>query len=236
MPSARNAIRFDRRFYLAASLVFLALVFWTFARTFFLRPLFIGTPLPLRLHIHGAVMMGWVVLLVVQSGLVAFRRVGWHRWLGALGAAWAVLVVILGASTTVLAAARDVHAHAADAPVKVMIMGLELVQMLLFAAFVAAAVLLRRRPDYHKRLMLLTIACMLPSVLARLPIESMSNLLILGGLNLSVLACVGIDTLRYRRIHPAFATGASLFLVSINAMFVFAQTQIWVSFGTWLVS
>ena len=67
----RSSRRFDRRLYLGASLSFLALVFWTFARTFYLRPFFGTPPLSVLLHIHGAVMTGWVVLLVVQSSLIA---------------------------------------------------------------------------------------------------------------------------------------------------------------------
>src|ERR1700688_4093254 len=119
----RGTVRCDRRFYLGASLIFLALVFWTFARSYYLSALFHTPPLTLRLHVHGAVMTGWVVLLVAQSGFIAARRVQWHRWLGTFGAGWAVLVVILGSTTTIHAAAREVHTHAADAPVKVMIMG-----------------------------------------------------------------------------------------------------------------
>ena len=54
---------------------------------------------------------------------------------------------------------------------QVTVTGLELVQMFLFAGLVFAAITLRRRPDYHKRLMLLTIACLLPSALARVPVD-----------------------------------------------------------------
>jgi hypothetical protein len=101
----------DRRLYLGASIVFFALVFWTFARTFYLQPLFGTPPLSLLLHIHGVVMTGWVVLLVFQTGLIAAHRVRWHRRLGVLGAMWAALVVLFGSITTLLAAAREVRGH-----------------------------------------------------------------------------------------------------------------------------
>ncbi|HEY2445174.1 MAG TPA: hypothetical protein VGI20_05485 [Rhizomicrobium sp.] len=234
--SRRKPQIFERRFYLGASLLFAAMVFWTFARTFYLRPLFMAAPLPLLLHIHGAVMSGWVLLLAVQSGLVSAHRVRWHRWLGMGGAAWAVLVVILGSVTTLHAAAREVHNHTAFAPMQVRITGLELVQMLLFAGFAGTAIWLRRRTDTHKRLMLLTIACMLPSALARLPIGNVTNLFILTGLDLSVVACVGIDTFRNRRLHPAFAWGAGALLLSINLAFPATKTHAWIAFGSWLVS
>jgi hypothetical protein len=101
----------DRRLYLTASLIFLALVFWTFARTFYLKPFFRSPPLSTLLHIHGAVMTGWVILLVVQTSLIAAQRVQWHRQLGVWGAGWAALVVLVGSITTLEAAAREVRNH-----------------------------------------------------------------------------------------------------------------------------
>lgn len=227
---------FERRFYLTISGVFFALVIWTFARTYFFKTLF-GTPvLPLLLHVHGVVMTGWVVLLAVQSGLVVAHRVTWHRRLGVFGACWAVLVVLLGSITTLHAAAREVHAQSESAPILVVIAGLEVTQMLFFAGLVTAAILMRRRTDYHKRLMVLTIACMLPSVLSRLPVDFMSNRLILVGLNLFVIGCVAVDAWRHRRLHPAFASAGGLFLVVFNVGFFLFMTPTWIRFGTWLVS
>ena len=82
----------ERGFYLGATLVFLALVVWVFARTYYFT-LWFGTPaLPALLHVHGAVMSGWVVLFAAQSGLVAADRVRWPRRPGVFGACWAVLV------------------------------------------------------------------------------------------------------------------------------------------------
>jgi hypothetical protein len=232
----RSFRRFERRFYLGASIWFLAMVGWTFARTYYLRPFFGGAPLPFLLHVHGAVMTGWVVLLVVQSGLIAGRQVQWHRRLGVLGTVWAAMVVLLGTTTTIHAAAREVRAHTAVAPFQVTIMGLEVVQMILFAVFVATAIVLRRRVDVHKRLMLLTIACMLPSAIARLPVSFITNELILATLYAFVLTCVGIDTLRHRRLHPAFGWGALAVLGGLHAAFYFTRAAAWIAIGTRWVS
>lgn len=227
---------FERQLYLGASLVFLALVFWTFAHSYYLRFLFNVPPLNLLLHVHGAVMSGWVVLLALQSGLIAAHRPQWHRTLGTVGGVWAALVVALGSATTVHAAAREIRAHTALAPMSVTIMWLELTQMVLFTGFVAAALLMRRRTDYHKRLMLLTIACMLPSAIGRLPVSWMTNEIILIGLNLFVIVCVGLDSLRFRRLHPAFGWGAATFLLAMNGAFYFANRPDWVALGSRLVS
>jgi hypothetical protein len=239
----RSPRRFDRRLYLGASLIFLALVFWTFARTFYLKPFFGTPPLSALLHIHGAVMTGWVVLLVVQTSLIAAHRVQWHRRLGVFGAVWAALVVIVGSFTTLHAAAREVRGHTDFAAAQVTITSLDLLQMVFFAGFVAIAIWQRHRPDYHKRLMLLTIACMLPDALARLPISFMSqateadlNLRIMVGLDVFVLTCVGLDTLWRRRLHPAFAWGALLFVGAFHLALYLTKTPAWIAFGESLVS
>jgi len=199
--------RTDRRFFVGAAIAIALIVFFGFARSYYLRSLFGMPALPLLVHIHGLVMTGWVVLLAVQSSLIAAHRVQWHRRVGVFGAVWAVLVVILGTTTTLHAAAREVRGHTAFAGIQVFITTLDLLQMALFAGFVTVAILLRSRPDYHKRLMLLTIACMLPDALARLPVSFMTNSLTLLGLGVFVFGCVAIGTLRHRRLHPAFGWG-----------------------------
>ncbi|HEY3786392.1 MAG TPA: hypothetical protein VGL55_14010 [Steroidobacteraceae bacterium] len=227
---------FERQLYLGSSLLFLALVFWTFAHSYYLRFLFSAAPLSTLLHVHGVVMSGWVILLAVQSGLIAAHRARWHRRLGTIGAVWALLVVILGSVTTLHAAAREVRAHSDMAPMQLTITALEIVQMVLFSGFVLAALLMRRRPDYHKRLMLLTIACMLPSALGRLPVSFMNNDWLLLGINLFVVACVGLDSLRFKRLHPAFGWGAVAFLLVMNSAFYFANLPAWRALGSRLVS
>jgi hypothetical protein len=234
--TAHTSRQFERRFYLGTSVLFLALVAWTFARTYYLRPLFAAPALPTLLQVHGAVMTGWVVLLVLQSTLIAARRVQWHRRLGIFGTVWAALVVIMGSVTTVHAAAREVRAHSAFAASQVVITTLDLIQMVFFAVLVGAAVWLRRRPDYHKRLMLLTIVCMLPDALARLPVSFMTNQLIMVGLDGFVVLCVGVDTFAHRRLHPVFGWGALLILGTFHAALYFSNTPTWIAFGSRLVS
>jgi hypothetical protein len=233
IPAQRQ---FERKYYLGMGAVFLALVLWVFGKTFYLRPIFTPVPLALLLQIHGAVMTGWALLLVVQASLISLRKIAWHRQLGWIGVGWAGLVVLMGSITTLHAAAREVQNHSRFAPVQVLVTTLELVQMVLFAGLVTAAVLWRRRTDYHKRLMLLTIICMLPSILARLPGGFMTNSLILTGLYGTTLAMIALDTWRHRRLHPAFGWGGVLVLGALHLTFVAAQNAAWLKFASGLVS
>jgi hypothetical protein len=237
---SRNRLNFDRRFYLGASVVALGLVFWGFAHTYYLKLLF-GTPtLTTRLHVHGAVMSAWLILFFVQTFLVSAGRVSVHRRLGIAGISVAVLVVALGTTTTFNAAAREVGRHSAEASMRVTVLGLELVQMALFAGFVAIGIAMRRRPGFHKRFMMLATACMIPSAFSRIPLDltfmvsAFVSILILS--DVFVIACVAIDFIRHRRLHPAFGWGALVWLGSLNLGYAAATSSPWHRFGTWLVS
>jgi hypothetical protein len=238
LPATRRY--FDRRFYLGAGFVALGLVFWGFAPTYYLKLIF-GTPqLPARLHIHGAVMSSWVVLFFVQACLISARRADWHRRLGIIAVVVAIGVVVLGSTTTINAAAREVGRHSEEANARVMVLCLELVQMALFAGLVAAAIGMRRRPDYHKRLMLLATACMMPSAFSRIPLNLTfmvsGNVSILLLFNLCVIVPTLIDTLRNGRLHPAFGWGGLIAVGALNAGYVIAISPQWLRFGTRLVS
>ena len=225
------------RLYLGASLGFVLLVFWAFAHQFYLAA-FSGAPaLAVLLRVHGVVMSGWVVLLVVQSALILVKRLRWHRWLGTLGVVWAALVVVLGAVVTVHASAREVRGRTGFAPVQLTVTGLELMQMLLFAILVAGAVWWRGRGAVPKRLMLLAIITLLPAVLPRLPGSFFpSNGSILLGVDATLLILIGIDTVHQRRLHPAFGWGGVLILAALHLTFLGASTPAWRNFLAGLVS
>jgi hypothetical protein len=111
-------------------------------------------------------MSSWCVLFFVQAYLVAIHHVRLHRRLGILGAALASLVVAVGTYATVEATAREVRNHVVG-PFHYLF-GLNLVNLSLFAAFVFAALTLRSRPDFHKRLMLMATLSMLAPAVARI--------------------------------------------------------------------
>jgi hypothetical protein len=67
------------------AVLILEAVVYGFAQSYFL-PGMVLAKLPNKLvHIHGALFVSWIFLLLIQSLLVAIRRVRWHRTLGVLG-------------------------------------------------------------------------------------------------------------------------------------------------------
>jgi len=85
--------RFASQFFLAASIVMLAILVVGFAPTLLVRPLFDVPAIPAYLYVHGAVLCAWFVWFSVQSALVAMHRTDLHRRSGIVGVAIAACVV-----------------------------------------------------------------------------------------------------------------------------------------------
>jgi hypothetical protein len=226
--------RSERTFYTWAAVVAALVVFAGFARTYYLKGAF-GTPdLSALKHLHGFVMTAWFTLFLVQVRLVATGRTRIHRKLGVAGAVLAVLVVIVG-TTTALVAAKN---GATPGPPPLVFLAIPLGDMVVFAALISAAILYRKRSDFHKRLMLLATLSILTAAIARIPLEFLQA----GGLpaffgatDLLILAFVAADTVKNRRLHPAMIAGVLVIVGSQVARFLIAGTPQWTSFARWLV-
>ena len=112
------------------------------------------------------------------------------------------------------------------------VLGLELTQLLLFAAFIGLALAYRRRPSTHKRLMIVATLCIVPNAIVRLSlltnIDFLSkNIWILSVWALFVVSVVAIDSLRQRRINPAFGWGASIAIAALYIAWWASATVAW---------
>ncbi len=58
----------DRPFFITAATLFVVLVFLAFAQRYYLGWLFRSPHLSLFLQVHGAIMSGWVLMFIVQTG------------------------------------------------------------------------------------------------------------------------------------------------------------------------
>lgn len=240
------APRADHRLSVYGALAAFAVVFAGFARTYYLKTVF-GTPaLSWLVHLHGALMTGWFVLFFAQTYLVAAHRVALHRRLGVLGALWAALMVLVGTAVALRSAARDVHRPSAGGPPPLQGMGFVLFVLTVFAILVGAALLLRRRKDWHKRLMLISCLSLVGPGLSRIPIPrpSLFAFLRTGGpfglFSLDLLlvyACIAWDTRRHRRLQPAFVCGGLLIaLEELPFLWIFLSSRAWTQLASRLVS
>jgi hypothetical protein len=226
----------DRRMYIWFAVVMPVIVLAGFARSYYLKGFFGFPALPsLLVHLHGIVMTSWVVLFVTQVTLVATGRTKTHQRLGMSGAVLAALIVIVGVLTAIAGAARG----ATPGPPALQFLAVPLFDMLAFATLVGTALYFRRRRlDIHKRLMLLAAVNLLAPAIARIPlhfIETGGPLAFFGLTDLCLLACLGFDTIKNRRLHPAFLWGTLLIIASQPLRLMLSGTDIWLRFATMLV-
>lgn len=228
----------ERHFFVGLTLLFVFLVFMGFSRTYYLHSLFKTPKLSMFLHVHGAVMTGWIVLFAVQTFLISSSRTRIHRALGLFGAGYAVLIVVMGCTATVLAAQREVRAHSQFVFSVLTVLALELTQMMLFAFLVTLGVWWRNRTDYHKRLMVLATLCMLPNPMVRLLVlvGVERNIVILDIWASLVVAVALLDALRNRRLHPAFGFGSFVTIAFLYSAYFWSLTSFWQRFAGRAVS
>lgn len=189
----------------------LLVVFLGFARSFFLRPLYIETPLPLHLMVHGVVMTSWFLLFLAQAVLVSANRVALHRRLGKAGIAVALAAFITGVLVNVHIASRATVADSPERTREMLAFAAEsLVGLLPFAPLIVLALWYARTPAVHKRLMYWAFAWMLgPAFTNTRPLGRVLDSFVAPQLPffpsdlLWLLALVVYDWRTMRRVHPA---------------------------------
>src|SRR5262245_30372404 len=224
-PASRWATH--RAFFTGLSLLMVLAVFVGFSRSYYLKGLY-GTPaLPALFHLHGFLFTTWMVFLVVQTGLVATRRTPFHRRLGGAGGVLALAMTIAAMAMT-----RDLAQRSAAAPTDI---GLAFTivpffTVIVFPVLVGIALLYRRQPDVHKRLMLIATLELVTAGVARIPgAGSMPLFFVLTDVGL--LAMLVYDLGSRRRLHPATLWGG-LFLIATQVIRTTAGgTAAWMDFA-----
>jgi hypothetical protein len=221
------------KFFLSMSGALLLILLIGFSPTLYLRLFFDVPPIPFYLHVHGATVTAWFVWLVVQASLVNVNRVDVHQRIGMAGAVLGAAVVPAGLMATLQVVGRLPE------------LGLELegaiyfiswviwvnFHMLLgFVGFLAVALLLRRRTDIHKRLMLLASISLIPPALARISswfgwvLEQEIIVVTIAWLLLLIPMFVH-DLIVDKRVHKATALGGLCFVLIVLAPAAIATTE-----------
>lgn len=212
--AARSRVRGG--FFLGTSIVLFAIVLVGFTPTLYMRAFFDVPEIPPYLFVHGAVLTGWYAWLVVQTSCIAARRVDLHRRFGIVGVGLGVAVVIVSAMTMLRFGPRlaergvDVEARL-DFLSEIVWVNIEM--LICFSAFLSAAVVLRGRPQIHKRLMLLASISTIPPAATRIfdwPIWGLGNnalFPLLCCLALLLMALALHDFRSRRSVHPVTLVG-----------------------------
>lgn len=208
----------ESKAFLIAHAVLLAIVLVGFARSFYLRSLFIPRPLPTLLLLHGIVLTLWFALAVAQGGLVTRDQRRWHRRMAWLAVPVVVGVVISGIVVNMRVA---LEVESASSPENMFVWG-NFMSLASFVILVVAGVVLRRRYVAHHRLIFFASLAIIGPAFARFAFWPAIGLGMnfapifagVGMLSLIVLA-LGYDLFTSRRVQSATLAGLAGVLIPL---------------------
>ena len=224
-----------RSFYVCLAIAFAILVAIGFGPTFYLKPVLAAPPLTTLITLHGFMFTAWILLLIVQTTLVAKGRTDVHRRLGILGAILAAGMVVVGLKTAIAAVARGVSPPGAPPPLS--FFAIPFFSIVLFAIFIGLAIALRRDTATHKRLMILGTAAIMGAAIARLPFGAAGIPPVFFAIaDLFLIAGIIHDWRTMGRVHRAYVWGGLLLVASQPFQLAILGTEAWIGFARWLTS
>lgn len=170
---------------------------------------------PLILYIHAAVFTGWLFLLLVQTALIASRNVRLHRKLGLAGLAFGLLMIGLGIATTIIMGRIHVlHEGPVDGA---MFVYRPFEDILFFAIAFGLAIHWRKRPDLHRRLIVLAAVAVTPPGISRIPmIHSLGMVYLIA--DALIMVAMMHDLVTTRRIHKVYRWGLAAAMAGQTAL------------------
>lgn len=225
--------RYDHPFFSAMAIAMLLSVLVGFGPTYYLAGAFRAQlPAPI-IHIHAAVFSAWILLLVVQTTLVAAHRVNIHRRLGLFGFGLACLMPIVGVLAATNRLVRNMAPPAMDAKTFYVIpMG----DMVIFSALIFFAYRKRTDSPQHKRLVLIATCSLLTAAFARFHIAFLRGqpahaMLVPYGFLLLIAA---YDLWSTHKLQRATVLGGTFLVVAQLVRLPISHTAPWQSFATWV--
>ena len=239
------------RFYLWLAVSFAAVTLLAFVPTYW-RPLVEqrldgGSAV---LHVHAVLFSAWPLLFLAQTWLAARAQIRWHRRLGIAGAVMAVAMVVSGLWVT--ASSIDIQS-ALGYPVAARGFAIiSFTKLAFFAACIALAIRNIRRPEYHKRLMVLAMLPLVQTAIPRILFalfapdsspqrpglgEPASMLIGVPAAVVIMAVWLGIawhDRRRLGRMHPVYSVGGAALLAMEILRVPLSTTSTWQTFAAWL--
>lgn len=216
-------------FYLFMSLLIVAVIVYGFSFTIGKNLMHPAVPRPWILYVHATVFSGWLVFFTLQSTLVRSRKVKSHRRLGWFGLALGTLIPIIGVSTAiVMGRFNTVSLHATHAESDLII---PLFDMVCFTSTFPLAFYWRKKPELHRRLMLVATCALTAAGFGRFPERILPAYLFYAGVDLLILLGIARDVIVNRTVHRVYLFALPPFIVgqTIVTYTAFHQVPFWLN-------
>jgi hypothetical protein len=230
------------RFYIGVALLMIAIALAGFWPRFY-GPVSTGAALDPRsshalIYLHSTLFMGWLFMLLAQAFLARSGYIRVHLKVGPILATYGFAIAAVGTyAGLVLAARRTQFGFTLDQAASFAFV--TTTDMLVFAGLLSAAVLWRRVPETHKRLMVLATWSLAIVGFNRLLFNNFPVLLEYRWLTMFLMPLpailgIGYDLAAGRRPHTIWWVGVAVFLLWANRRFV-SQFEAWLPIGRELI-
>jgi hypothetical protein len=215
----------DEKFFIATAAVMGVVVVTGFLNLWLQGVTSFAAPWPV--HLHAVMFMGWVGFFLIQVWLATRGPLTLHRKLGYVAVVYAPLIVVAG-TATIVRVLRLGTVPPMWTPAYFFVMNMT--ALVGFAVLTVAALRLRRRTDWHRRLMICGMAALLITPVNRLmpvPVlfavmSAASALVIL----LFPIAGMIADHRRSGRAHPAWLWGFGVLILTGAANEILGRSEV----------
>lgn len=217
--AAKRAGILDHSFYFLMSLLVAAVVVYGFSHTVNENLLHPSTPRPVVLYVHAALFTGWVLFFILQSVLVRTRNVKVHRRVGWFGLALGVAVPMVGMATAIVMSRFRIKQGSSDS---VPFLIVPFFDMFVFSVAFGLAFYWRKKPEIHRRLILIATCSLTIAAFTRFPSHVVPDNWWYGGVDLLILLGVTRDLMVMKRIHAVYLYGLpAMMLGQFVAMYIY---------------
>ena len=234
----RNAV--DRWYFLTMAVVMIVVAIAGFAPSIVDPSRRLG-PMTLLVTVHGVLFFLWLLLFLLQTTLIAARRVDLHRRMGIVAVVLLCSLVPLSYEVTVQMVRRgfDLSGDQMARLDPQFASVFNFVALLEFPLLAGMALAYRRRKEIHKRLMLFANIMLMGVPITHflghvgLLTPAVGPFAVLAGTTLFLLSAVAWDYLSSHRIHPLTAAVATSIFLLLPIQAALGSTAAWHRFAAW---
>lgn len=231
-------IRQERWFFAGIAVAMVASIIIGFLPSYYLRGI-VPAPYPLPsitplMHLHGVLFTAWMVLFLTQTLLVTNGRTDIHRKLGLTAVALLPAMIFVGTIAGLYQVAR-----ASGPPVVPPLswLSVPLLSVPVYGGLIGWALVKRRDPQSHKRLMVAAMAEMTSPGLGRIPWPDFipPPVGLFGFSDLFIVALMIWDVKRFGHVHRATIIGAVAVVGTQAFRLLTWESATWLAFARWSV-
>jgi hypothetical protein len=200
------------------SLLVAAVVIYGFSHTVDSNLIHAAPPRPWLLWVHATLFSAWVGFFMLQSGLVRTRNVPVHRVLGWFGAGLASAMTVVGFATAIVMRRFDMRF---EPPAFAGAAGFLIVpfwDVSCFTALFWLAVYWRKKPEMHRRLMLMATCVLTAAAWGRMPNQTFAYVWFYTGVDALILLGVVRDLTVMKKVHRVY--WVALPVLAVGQVFV----------------